>query len=157
MSPISELSRRRLISSAALAAGAFMVPERVFGLPQDPVLDVPRSKNSKGYEKFSWKIEPFPMEQVKLHSGPLKDAMGINRRYLASIPNDRLLHNFRVTAGIRSNAEPLGGWEAPDCELRGHFAGGHYLSACALMYASLQDEDLRTKADDLVAELGKCQ
>jgi uncharacterized protein len=157
MSPISELSRRRLLSSAALAAGAFMVPERLFGLPQDPVLDVPRRKKGNGYEKVSWKVEPFPMAQVRLRSGPLKDAMEINRRYLASIPNDRLLHTFRVTAGIRSNAEPLGGWEAPDGELRGHFAGGHYLSACALMYASSQDEDLRTKADDLVAELAKCQ
>jgi hypothetical protein len=134
-----------------------MVPERLFGLPQDPVLDVPRSKKGKGYEKVSWKIEPFAMEQVKLRSGPLKDAMEINRRYLASIPNDRLLHNFRVTAGIRSNAEPLGGWEAPDGELRGHFAGGHYLSACALMYASSQDEELRTKANYLVGELAKCQ
>jgi hypothetical protein len=134
-----------------------MIPEHVFGLPQDPVLEVPRSRNGKGYEKFSWKIEPFPMEQVKLRSGPLKDAMEINRRYLASIPNDRLLHSFRVTAGIHSNAEPLGGWEAPDGELRGHFAGGHYLSACALMYASSQDEALRTKANDLVAELAKCQ
>jgi uncharacterized protein len=157
MSPVSELSRRRLLSSAALAAGAFMVPGRLFALSQDPALDVPRSKKGNGYEKVSWKIEPFPMAQVKLRSGPLKDAMEINRRYLASIPNDRLLHTFRITAGIRSNAEPLGGWEAPDGELRGHFAGGHYLSACALMYASSQDEDLRTKANDLVAELAKCQ
>ena len=35
-------------------------------------------------------------------------------------------------------AEPLGGWEAPNNELRGHFTG-HYLSACALMSASLGD------------------
>ncbi len=76
-----------------------MVPERLFALPQDAVLDVPRSKKGNGYEKVSWKIEPFPMAQVKLRSGPLKDAMEINRRYLASIPNDRLLHTFRITAG----------------------------------------------------------
>jgi uncharacterized protein len=157
MTPISKLSRREVLSGAALTAGALMVPEYLRGLPQDPVLDVPRSKNGKGYEKVSWKVEPFPMEQVKLRSGPLKDAMEINRRYLASIPNDRLLHSFRVTSGLPSSASPLGGWEAPDCELRGHFAGGHYLSACALMYASSQDEELRTKATELVAELAKCQ
>jgi DUF1680 family protein len=157
MSPMSELSRRRLLSSTALAAGALMIPERLLCLPQDPVLDRPRNKTGKRHERVPWKVEPFPMGQVKLRTGPLRDAMEINRRYLVSIPNDRLLHTFRITAGIPSNAEPLGGWEAPDCELRGHFAGGHYLSACALMYASSQDEELRTKANSLVAELAKCQ
>jgi DUF1680 family protein len=62
-----------------------------------------------------------------------------------------------MNAGIPSSAQPLGGWEAPDCELRGHYAGGHYLSACALMYAGCGDEDLKNNADKVVAELGKCQ
>src|SRR5581483_4477259 len=70
--------------------------------------------------------------------------------------SDRLLHNFRVNAGLPSTAEPLGGWEKPDCELRGHFVG-HFLSACALMYASTGDEALKKKADYMVAELAKCQ
>ncbi|MFL6448524.1 MAG: beta-L-arabinofuranosidase domain-containing protein [Bryobacteraceae bacterium] len=55
-----------------------------------------------------------------------------------------------------SSAKPFGGWEKPDCELRGHFVG-HYLSGCALMYASTGDETLKSKADYMVAELGKCQ
>ena len=38
--------------------------------------------------------------------------------------------------------QPLGGWEEPRCEVRGHFVG-HYLSACALMYASTGDERLQ--------------
>jgi len=80
-----------------------------------------------------------------------------NRRWLLSLPNDRLLHSFRVTAGLPSSAEPLGGWEKPDCELRGHFAGGHYLSACALTYASTGDDELKRKANALVTELAKCQ
>ena len=44
---------------------------------------------------------------------------------------DRLLHSFRVTAGLPSTAEPYGGWEGPDVEVRGHFVG-HYLSALAM-------------------------
>ena len=124
---------------------------------QDAVLDTPRSNKKTGREKIAWKVQPFPMTQVKLRSGPLKDAMEINRKYLMEVPNDRLLHMFRVTAGLPSTAEPLGGWEAPDCELRGHFAGGHYLSACALMYSSSQDEELRAKGNALVVELAKCQ
>src|SRR5438270_3846619 len=83
--------------------------------------------------------------------------MASDRRYLHSLPPDRLLHTFRITAGISTQAQPLGGWEKPDCELRGHYAGGHYLSACALMYASTGDEDLRKNADLVVTELGKCQ
>ncbi len=82
--------------------------------------------------------------------------MELNRGFLYSIPNDRLLYNFRVTAGLPTNATPLGGWEAPDCELRGHYVG-HYLSACALLYASTGDEEIRTKANELVTGMALCQ
>ena len=82
--------------------------------------------------------------------------MELNRSFLYSLPNDRLAHNFRVTAGLPSSAVPLGGWEAPDCELRGHYVG-HYLSACALLFASSSDADLRDKANALVAILAACQ
>ncbi len=56
-----------------------------------------------------------------------------------------------------SSAEPLGDWEKPNCELRGHFAGGHYLSACALAFASSGDEELKHNGDLMVQELAKCQ
>ena len=70
---------------------------------------------------------------------------------------DRLLHTFRVNAGLPSAAEPLGGWEKPDCELRGHFTGGHFLSACALTYAATGDEWFKTRAAAMVAEFARCQ
>jgi hypothetical protein len=63
---------------------------------------------------------------------------------------------FRVTAGLPSRALPYGGWEAPEVELRGHSLG-HFLSACALMYASTGDERFKTKADAIVTELAKIQ
>lgn len=90
---------------------------------------------------------PFPMTQVRLGDGPCKEAQEANRRYLHRLNADRLVHNFKVNAGLPSSAEPLGGWEKPDCELRGHFAG-HYLSACALMYASTGDSALKQKGDN---------
>jgi hypothetical protein len=99
---------------------------------------------------------PFPLSQVRLLDGPFKDAQERDRKYLLDLDADRLLHNFRVTAGLPSTAEPLGHWELPKSELRGHFTG-HYLSACALMYASTGDAKLKAKADYLVAELAKCQ
>jgi len=63
---------------------------------------------------------------------------------------------FRVTAGLPFKAEPLGGWERPANELRGHFLG-HYLPACALMYASQRDEELNKKAAGIVVELARRQ
>ena len=98
----------------------------------------------------------FDLQQVRLLDGPFKEAQERDRKYLHDLDADRLLHNFRVTAGLPSAAEPLGGWEAPKCELHGHFVG-HYLSACALMYASTGDEKLKAKANYLVAELAQCQ
>src|SRR5690606_41333730 len=50
----------------------------------------------------------------------------------------------------------LGGWEAPHMEIRGHTMG-HYLSACALLYASTNDQEIKAKADAIIEELKKCQ
>ena len=101
-------------------------------------------------------LTAFPLDEVRLLDGPFHDAMLRDQAFLLSIDPDRLLHNFRVTAGLPSSATPLGGWEAPDIELRGHSAG-HYLSALSLMYASTGDERFKARADLMVAELGKVQ
>jgi DUF1680 family protein len=119
-------------------------------------MDNARSPVEKVQPVAPIKAKPFRLRQVRLLDGPFKDAMELDRRFLHELESDRLLHTFRLNAGLPSNAEPLGGWEAPDCELRGHTTG-HYLTACALMYASTGDEELKAKADDIVAELAKCQ
>ena len=159
MARFADFSRRQFISSVAAAAGSTLIPKTlVAATPQDPVVDTTqKAGKTVTREKVAWKAVPFPMKQVRLGDGPCKVAMEADRQYLHSLPPDRLLHTFRVNAGIASSAQPLGGWEAPDCELRGHYAGGHYLSACALMYASTGDEDLKKNATTVVAELGKCQ
>ena len=105
---------------------------------------------------IDFKALPFNLKQVRLLDGPFKDAMERDRAYLYELSSDRLLHTFRINAGLPSTAQPLGGWESPNGELRGHTMG-HYLSACALMYASTGDEELKAKADAIVAELAKCQ
>ncbi len=101
-------------------------------------------------------VRSFPLANVRLLPGRLLKSAEINRRYMLELPADRLLHMFRVTAGLPSNAEPLGGWEQPSNELRGHFMG-HYLSACAQGYASLGDEEMKRRGDELVTELARCQ
>jgi DUF1680 family protein len=153
------LSRRTFVTSLAATAGATLLPKDLLASPpQDPVVNtVQKDGKPVNREKVSWKVVPFPMKQVRLGQGPCRVAMEADRQYLHSLPPDRLLHTFRINAAIASSAQPLGGWEAPDCELRGHYAGGHYLSAAALMYASSGDEDLKKNANAVVAEMGKCQ
>jgi uncharacterized protein len=100
--------------------------------------------------------EPFALTDVRLLDGPFRVAQQADARYMLSLDPDRLLYNFRINAGLPSTAEPLGGWESPTCELRGHFMG-HYLSACSLMYQSTGDPEWKRRVDYLVAELAKCQ
>ena len=102
------------------------------------------------------KVQPFAMTEVRVTGGPFKQAEELDLAYMKRLDSDRLLHNFRVNAGLPSSAQPLGGWEKPDCELRGHFVG-HFLSACALMHASTGDRQIKEKGDALVASLAKCQ
>ena len=98
----------------------------------------------------------FPLGDVRLLDGPFKAAQGWDAQYMLSLDPDRLLHVFRINAGLPSTAEPLGGWEAPGCEVRGHFVG-HYLSACSQMYAATGDDRFKRRVNDLVGELAKCQ
>jgi len=107
-------------------------------------------------DKVTVQAFPFDLADVRLLDGPFREAMLRDQKYLLAIDPDRLLHNFRVNAGLPSSAKPLGGWEAPEVELRGHSLG-HYLSALALMYRSTGDDRFNARADAIVVELGKIQ
>lgn len=101
-------------------------------------------------------LQPFPLSKVRLLPGPCLDARERNAAYLESLDADRLLYAFRVNAGLDAPGEPLGGWEAPGCEVRGHFVG-HYLSACAMLWAATGDEKHKQKAEYMAAEMARCQ
>ena len=122
MRPNGGITRRQFVSTAATVAGGVLLPKSVFSsAPRTTMVKkAHREERLLSLEKSAWKVRPFPMTQVRLKNGPFKEA---NRHYLLSLPPDRLLHTFRLNAGLPSSAEPLGGWEKPDCELRGHFAG----------------------------------
>jgi len=158
---VDKISRRKFVVNAAATAAATasaVFRPNLFAL-QDPTIDAAGNTSGKqaSRENVPWQAAPFPMKDVRLGAGAFSQAADANRRYLNTLPPDRLLHTFRLTAGLPSSAEPLGDWEKPDCELRGHFAGGHYLSACALAFANSGDEELKRNADKVVAELAKCQ
>ncbi|WP_287447931.1 beta-L-arabinofuranosidase domain-containing protein [Sellimonas sp.] len=78
-------------------------------------------------------------------------------RFLLSTNDDQMLYNFREAAKLDTKgAEPMTGWDAPECSLRGHTTG-HYLSALALCYKATRDEKIRRKAEYMIEELAKCQ
>ncbi len=142
------MSMKRIAVLFALAVAALTAAAVNFAARQNSPLKV--------QNKVQLAALPFPLRDVRLLDGPFREAMLRDQKYLLSLDNDRLLHMFRVTAGLPSTAKPYGGWEAPDVQLRGH-SMGHFLSACALMYASTGDERFKTKADAVVAELAKVQ
>jgi hypothetical protein len=104
--------------------------------------------------KIQIKARPFRLDQVRLLPGPCESLMQLNRQYLHDLEADRLVHMFKVTAGLPSSARQFGGWEST--QLRGHFPG-HYLSACALMHAATGDRELKAKGEAMVEEMAKCQ
>ncbi len=156
---MEKISRRKFVATAAAAAGAAAIlPTTTLELQaQIPGVASSAALKQGDHEAVRLRAVPFPMKEVRLGPGAFRAAAEANSLYLKTLPPDRLLHTFRLTAGLPSSAEPLGDWEKPDCELRGHFAGGHYLSACALAFASSGDEGLKRNADLVVGELAKCQ
>ncbi len=133
------LSRRTLLKTGAAGAAGALLPAPALARPDTGV-----------------SAYPFPLTAVRLGSGPFADNAGRTQAYLRFLDADRLLHMFRVTAGLASSATPCGGWESPTTELRGH-STGHVLSALAQAYASTGDTTFKTKGDYLVAQLALCQ
>src|SRR5438045_7745970 len=129
-------------------------------VPEDPPFG---TQLEFGLNPTAPRAVPFPMTQVRLLPDSVyHDAQEWNRGYMSRLAADRLLYTFRANAGLQTgSAKPLGGWEQPEngqrsSELRGHFIG-HFLSASALLYASTGDAAAKSKADDMVAELARCQ
>ena len=154
---MKNINRREFVATGAAAGAAAFAYRQAFALGGRSLNQTVAPPNQANREVAPFEAVPFPMKNVRLGPGPFRAAAEANRRYLKTLPPERLLHTFRLTAGLPSSAEPLGDWEKPDCELRGHFVGGHYLSACALAFASSGDEDLKRNGDRMVAELAKCQ
>lgn len=97
----------------------------------------------------------FDLNDIRLLPGsPFKNAMDKDADYLLSIEPKRLLHRFYVNAGLPTQGDVYGGWESEG--LSGHTLG-HYLSACAMMYAASHDIGFKERTDFLIEELNKCQ
>ena len=105
-------------------------------------------------------LKPFDLSSVRLLPGPFKNAQQLDGRYLLALKPDRMLHNFRLNAGLKPKAPVYGGWESQepwvDIRCHGHTLG-HYLSACAMMWASTAEQQFKDRVDYIVGELEACQ
>lgn len=105
-------------------------------------------------------LKPFDVRDVRLGDGPFLDAQRRSAAYLLSLDPDRLLHAFRVNAGLKPKAPLYGGWESDptwaDIHCQGHSLG-HYLSACSLMGAATGDSRFKRRVGYIVTELAECQ
>jgi DUF1680 family protein len=99
-------------------------------------------------------LKAFPLEAVRLRPSPYLTAVESNGVYLLRLEPDRLLHNFRVSAGLKPKGEVYGGWESQS--LAGHSLG-HYLSACSLMFAQTGETAYRQRVTYIIGELAECQ
>lgn len=103
---------------------------------------------------IKFKAMPFELQHVRLLDGPFKTAMELDAVYLLQLEPDRLLSWFRKEAGLVPKGEVYGGWESET--IAGHSLG-HYLSACAMMYASTGDGRFKERVGYIVDELELCQ
>jgi len=146
-------SRRNFLLSAgstALAAGTFsLAPASAFAIEPQKSGAAPVAK-----------LQPFDLADVELGEGRFLHAQRKTAAYLLSLDPDRMLHNFRVNAGLQPKAPVYGGWESEptwaDINCHGHTLG-HYLSACALAFRSTRDAQFKQRIEHIASELAECQ
>ena len=146
-------SRREfLVNASATALAAGWIPTlsaSAFAAESPPALNGPPAR-----------LQSFDMADVRLSEGPFLHAQRMTETYLIRLQPDRMLHNFRVNAGLAPKAPVYGGWESEatweDINCHGHTLG-HYLSACAFAYRSTGNEAYRQRLDYIADELAACQ
>ncbi|MEG8039046.1 glycoside hydrolase family 127 protein [Sphingomonas sp. LR60] len=106
------------------------------------------------------KLQPFDMQDVDLLDSPFLHAQRQTEAYLLRLQPDRMLHNFRINAGLKPKAAVYGGWESEpmwaEINCHGHTLG-HYLSACALAYRATGKQEYRKRIVYIARELAACQ
>lgn len=109
-------------------------------------------------ERKSTKITPFASGAVELRKGTVfYESQERMVQFLLNTNDDQMLYNFRTAAGIDTKgAPPMTGWDAPDCNLKGHTTG-HYLSALSLGWSATKNLTLYKKADYMIRCLKECQ
>jgi phytoene dehydrogenase-like protein/DUF1680 family protein len=144
-----------LLAATGAAAGAATTPSGTrsaaaspAGSPYPPGPPVPDS----------YVVTDFPLDRVTLKNSLFALHRDLMLEFADNYPVDNMLYNFRANAGLPNppGAVPVGGWDTPTGNLRGH-STGHFMTLLAQAYAGGGGEIYKQKLDYLVQALGQCQ
>lgn len=103
------------------------------------------------------------IKNVKLLESEKSQKRDRDIAYMLELKTKNLLFSYYTEAGLNgllrerlSDMDFHDGWDNPLCQIRGTFTG-HWLSAAARLYQETGNQELKIKADYIVAEIGKCQ
>lgn len=152
-------ARRDFLRTSATTTAALTLGPMVGGAAaaaEPAPAPVVAADDPRATERRLLRAHPIPLERIRLTGGPLKHAQELDVAYLLSLDPDRMLHFYRVRAGLPPRGEPYSGWDGGGRNLTGHIAG-HHLSAVSLMYAATGDARFKERADYIVRELDAVQ
>ena len=157
------LSRRRALTVFGIGAGA-LIAEQVLvadgipptAAPEAEARSAPPEPSGYAPDGTAGRAAALPLDAVRLLDSPFRQNQARNLTYLLFLDPERMLRSFRWNYGEPSEAEPLGGWEKPDSQIRGHMTG-HLLSGLALSYANTGDGDAKSQGQYLVSQLAALQ
>src|SRR5262245_19246184 len=107
--PVTKLSRREFLKVAGATTGVAMAAGASSPGGLAALLAAPSAASAQT-------IFPFALNQVTLQTSvaPFTGNRDRTYAYLLFLDNDRMLYNFRVTAGLSTlGAQAPGGWDAP--------------------------------------------
>jgi uncharacterized protein len=94
------------------------------------------------------RIESFDYRGVRLRASPWQRQYASAREFYASLPEDDILHGYRMQTGLPAPGKPLGGW----CGRNSDTVFGQWLSGMSRMACATGDADIRDKAVRLFSE-----
>ena len=154
----SSLSRREALK--VMGSGALLLAAGPLSSGCAHISTRTGSQSSSVLPKGAPTMDEFPLADVRLLDGPFLEAQKRDEAYLLRLEADRMLHNFRVNAGLEPKAPVYGGWESvrtwAGIRAHGHTLG-HFLTAASLMHASTGHDEVKQRVDYIVGELKECQ
>lgn len=160
----TEISRRGALRMGALAVGVSpLLATTIPGANAAALAGTARDAASPAYPleppvASSMVVTDFPLDRVTLKDSLFSQHRDLMREFAGSYPADNMLYNFRANAGLPNppGAEPVGGWDTPTGNLRGH-STGHFMTLLAQAYAGGGGNAYKDELDYMVRALGQCQ
>jgi DUF1680 family protein len=156
-------SRRKALGMLGLGAAALIAEQALTsnGIPSAPKASTastaqPATPSGYAPNGTAGRSAALPLTAVELLASPFRANQARNTAYLLFLDPERMLRSFRLNYGQPTRAAPIGGWEQPASQIRGHTTG-HLLSALALTYANTGDEATKTRGRYLVSQLAALQ